>query len=131
MTGSSDLTSKLRAMAASTERDQAGSYAHCHGASVRNQIEYLSDKDKVTWFAGHHSGYHAALVDERQRMATLLERLVECVEALTDISALAQHIQDLEYLTQGGSTEGWAHRCAGQSKVALQRLEQLAEGAEE
>jgi hypothetical protein len=60
----------------------AESYAHCHGASVRNQIEYLSDKDKVTWFAGHHSGFNAGIKAENARLSPLHRAMIEAVELI-------------------------------------------------
>lgn len=47
------------------------------------------------------------------------ELLSKYEAALKDGVALVQHIQDLEYLSQGGSTEHWAHRYLEQSKVLL------------
>lgn len=68
---------------------------------------------------------------ENARLTPLLLALIECAQALQDGCALIQHIQDLEYLVQGGSTEGWAHRWLGQAPQALSRIQALVKDVTE
>lgn len=55
------------------------SYVHCQSPSVQNQIKHLSQAEQVTWFAGHHSGFHAGYATALKQAPEVL-RLVEALK---------------------------------------------------